>query len=75
MKKTVLLLLPLLALSSCGGDNTPTEIITPKENLTVYLDYSEASTLNYRVKVHNASFNKEFDHSNPRNKFFKFEIG
>lgn len=55
MKKTILLLLSLLALSSCGGDNTPTEIITPKENLTVYLDYSEASTSNYRVKVHNAS--------------------
>lgn len=47
MKKTLLILLPILLFSSCSGES--------KENLTVYLDNSEASTSSYRVKVNRTS--------------------
>ena len=59
MKRATLLLLPFLLLTGCGGDKQPSSSdpgnTEPANKLVVYLDYSEASTFEYRVKVNSAS--------------------
>ena len=59
MKRATLFLIPLLLLTGCSGDEQPSSSdpgnTEPANKLVVYLDYSEASTSEYRVKVNSAS--------------------
>ena len=52
MKKVFVILLSILTLSACANVNGLGK--TQKKNLSVYLDYSEAATEDYKVKVENA---------------------
>lgn len=51
MKRAAIFLIPLLLLVSCSGSSGNS---MPNNKLVVYLDYSEASTPNYKVKVDSA---------------------